>query len=1144
MSEEAKKKKKPGWGRALKLALIVAVAVAALIMLAIGVAVWTLTPDRLTPLVGKYASRYLNADVSADRVELTYWSTFPTVSLEVEGLRVISHALDSLPASERANLPAYADTLATVRRFSGGVNVWGISVGRVMLSDVEIEHPVINLVKADSLHANYDIVPASSDTTSSPLPEIAINRFAITGGAPIRFYSAADTIDVTINLTTTSLSGTDAPTYAIDIQGADSRLGLPLWTLPIKSFGADGKVRWNQEMPDRVALNDFTLSANGVKLTVDADVQFADDVHVHALKVSGDDVRVHDVISMIPPEMGTGLERLTSDMTADFTIELTKPYRLAADTVTIPDMRVRLDVPEGSFSYERLKVREVVAAIEADIRGSDLDASVLKVNRLSLTGNALAFTLSGTVTGPVKNPLIDGRFDGRLQLAALPRALWERLQLDCTGTLTGSTSIRMHLADLTSERLHYVNASGKVGLDGFRIDSHADSIDFHAFTRHASMEFGTASKADYDSITVDSLLRVRLTADTLAFTGEGMALTGTDLSIRAAARNTGSLLDTTRVTPVGFTIGAGRLALRSLTDTMNINLRDASVSATLQRFRNNARAPQLTMKVGARRVRYNDPVTRLSLTGSEAALELHPRMLRRPASPATNDSLRRAAARRRASAAIPDSMQGRENIDFDLDRSLMSWLRQWQASGNIKAKRGRLLTPYFPVRNTLTHVDVDFSTDSVVINDMRYRMGHSDFRIDGKISNIARALTSRRGSPLEMDFNISSDTININEITSAILAGAAFAQRTHDGTVPFGTDADDDSIQSAMTAAGADTARAAFIVPSNINARLNVAADQVLYADIWFQRLTGNIGVHDGAVHLDRLAGYTPMGSMDLTALYSAPTVDDLRFAAGIVVRQLHLKKFLHMLPEIDSVLPLLNEVDGIITADAAMTTELDSMMNLKFHTFNLVLKLMGDSLTLVDSHTFRTMAKWLMFRNKHENLIKSMQVELMVRDSRLDLFPFVFDIDRYRLGVSGSNTLDMNLDYHVAVLKSPLPFKFGINIKGHPGDLKIRLGRANFNENAVASTRQLTDTARINLIGEIEKVFKFGVRSGHHTKLMMEEPKFSRSEFSVADTLTHADSLIFIQGGAIEGPAVPPFPIGDNQGTDKKKEKKQRKDK
>lgn len=1139
MNEEAKKKKKPVWVRALKLALIISVAVAALIMLAIGVAVWTLTPDRLTPLVGKYASRYLNADVSVDRMELTYWSTFPTLNLEIEGLRVISHALDPLPAAKRATLPTYSDTLATIRRFSGGVNVWGISVGRLMLSDVEIDHPVINLVKADSLHANYDIVPAGSDTTSSPLPEIAINRFVITGGAPIRFYSAADTVDVTVNLTSTSLSGTEAPTYAIDIQGSDSRLGLPQWTLPVKSFGADGKVRWNQEIPDHVALNDFTLSANGVRLTVDADVQFTDDVHVHALKVSGSDVRVHDIISIITPEMGTGLERLKSDITAGFTVELLRPYRIASDTVTIPDMRVRLNVPEGSFSYERLKVRKTEADIEADIIGSDLNASVVKVNKLSLTGNALALTLSGTVTGPVKNPLIDGRFDGRLNLAALPQVLWERLQLDCTGTLTGSTGIRMHLADLTPGRLHYVNASGKVDLDGFRIDSHTDSIDFHAFTRHATMEFGTTTKADFDSITVDSLLRVRLTADTLAFTGEGMALTGTDLSMRAAARNTGTLLDTTRITPVGFTIGAGRLVLRSLTDTMNINLRDASVSAILQRYRNNARAPQLTMTVGARRVRYNDPGTRLSLTGSEATLELHPRLRRRPASTAANDSLRRAAARRRATTTIPDSLKGRENIDFDLDHSLMSWLRQWQASGNIKAKRGRLLTAYFPVRNTLTNVDVDFSTDSVVINGLRYRMGHSDFRIDGKITNIARALTSRRGSPLEMDFHISSDTININEITSAILAGAAFAQHTHDGTVPFGTDADDDSIQSAMTATGADTARAAFIVPSNINARLNVAANQVLYADIWFQRLTGNIGVHDGAVHLDRLAGYTPMGSMDLTALYSAPTINDLRFAAGIMVRQLHLKKFLHMLPEIDSVLPLLNEVNGIITAEAAMTTELDSMMNLKFHTFNLVLKLMGDSLTLVDSQTFRTMAKWLMFKNKHDNLIKSMQVELMIRDSRLDLFPFVFDIDRYRLGVSGSNTLDMDLDYHVAVLKSPLPFKFGINIKGHPGDLKIRLGRANFNENAVASTRQLTDTARINLIGEIEKVFKSGMRSGQHTKLMMKEPKFSRSEFSISDTLTHADSLIFIQGGAIEGPAVPPVLIGD---TDRKKEKIQQK--
>ena len=472
----------------------------------------------------------------------------------------------------------------------------------------------------------------------------------------------------------------------------------------------------------------------------------------------------------------------------------------------------------------------------------------------------------------------------------------------------------------------------------------------------------------------------------------------------------------------------------------------------------------------------------------------------------------------------------------------MSWLNHWQASGSVKAVRGRLLTPYFPVRNVMTNIDVEFSTDSLVIRNLRYRMGKSDFLINGRIGNIARALTSRRGSPLEVDFDIKSDTIDINNITSAILAGSAFAQKIDGGTSPAIADSDDDDvIQKSIASQAPDTARAAFLVPSNLNARLNISARDVLYADIWFQRLTGNIAIRNGAVHLDRLAGYTPMGSMDLTALYSAPTRDSLRFAAGIVVRDLHLHQFLHMLPEIDSILPLLNDVNGIITADAAMSTQLDSAMNLKFHTLNMVLKLTGDSLTLVDSHTFRTISKWLMFKHKDRNVIDHMQVELMVKDSKLDLFPFVFDIDRYRIGVSGSNSLDMDLDYRIAVLKSPLPFKFGITIKGRPGHLHFGLGRAKFNENAVASSRQLTDTARINLIGEIEKVFKFGVQSGHHTKLMLEAPKVSPEEFLVADTLTHADSLIFIQGGAIEGPAVPPFPYGDNQVPSKKDKKKKK---
>lgn len=192
-------------------------------------------------------------------------------------------------------------------------------------------------------------------------------------------------------------------------------------------------------------------------------------------------------------------------------------------------------------------------------------------------------------------------------------------------------------------------------------------------------------------------------------------------------------------------------------------------------------------------------------------------------------------------------------------------------------------------------------------------------------------------------------------------------------------------------------------------------------------------GVNDGAIKLERIHALTDMGEAELTAMYSAPTRSDIMFAAAANIRRLHLSKLIREIPAIDSVMPVLKEVDGIVDARMAISSRLDSMMNLDMASLNMGLNLAGDSLVLLDSETYRTMAKWLMFKDKKHNMIKHMDVELMVHDGYLDLYPVIFDLDRYRLGIVGGNDMNFNLDYHVAVLKSPLPFKFGINIKGTP---------------------------------------------------------------------------------------------------------------
>ena len=240
---------------------------------------------------------------------------------------------------------------------------------------------------------------------------------------------------------------------------------------------------------------------------------------------------------------------------------------------------------------------------------------------------------------------------------------------------------------------------------------------------------------------------------------------------------------------------------------------------------------------------------------------------------------------------------------------------------------------------------------------------------------------------------------------------------------------------------------ATLVIPSNVEANINVKANNIAYSNLMFRDFKGRLNVYKGAINLEQLTAATNVGGIDLNALYSAPSKEDASFAFGLGIKDFHIKQFLELVPAIDSLMPLLYGIDGIINANIAATTRISDGMNIDIPTLKAALKLSGDSLVLIDEATFKKIGKWLMFKHKEKNVIDSMNVEMIVQNSQLEMFPFIFDIDRYRLGVMGTNDMAMNLKYHIAVLKSPLPFKFGINISGNVDDMKIRLGKAKFNE-------------------------------------------------------------------------------------------------
>ena len=302
-----------------------------------------------------------------------------------------------------------------------------------------------------------------------------------------------------------------------------------------------------------------------------------------------------------------------------------------------------------------------------------------------------------------------------------------------------------------------------------------------------------------------------------------------------------------------------------------------------------------------------------------------------------------------------------------------------------------------------------------------------------------------RGGKLELDWNLHSDSLNVNELVQALYRGADYAAKSDGTAVNVDARSEADLDRMADNASMSADSVSAVLIPMNLDARLNVSADNIVYSDMDMHDFKGELLVSEGALNLHNLHASSEMGRVSLNALYSAPDRKEMRFGMGLDLTGIDIKKFVGMVPAVDSLMPLLNSFEGIIDASIAATADIDTTMNIVMPSLDAAIRLNGRDLVLLDGVTFRTLAKWLMFKDKQKNVIEHMEAEMLVRNSMVQLFPFVFDFDRYRLAVMGSNDLDLNFKYHISVLKSPLPFKFGINLSGNPDDMKVRLGGAKY---------------------------------------------------------------------------------------------------
>jgi len=1129
-------------------------------------AVRLLKSEQLTHIVCSLAEENLDASVNIGAINLSFNPGYPILRLDVHSVEVVSHSFDSLPDSVRCGLPAYADTLLRVGRLSGAIDVGKLVFNReISLHGLEVESPEANIVITPAA-ANYDIYDGGPDSveenTKTELPAISIDRFAFIDPHAIRYYNAIDSTEATIVLLSTArVDGTAAPAYALRVDGElHGPVSRNLLELESFGFGVDGKVRWEPSKPEQIAVESLRLNGAFIEAVVDAAVSFSDKMTVESGSMSIESLDINDALKFLGSETLKKYRLTAPNFATDARLaleaRLLQPFCFETDTLPYAEVRARVE--ECKLRYGRARFHDLALDATVQLAGVNLDSAIVTVDKLTIAGPATSLKIDGRARRLLSDPSFEVGVKGHCDIRNLPPQLIDAARGYLGGELSANLSFKGSMSMFTPGRFYELSAEGS--LKGRNLYYLSNDTSNMADVPSFEVNFDSRKTVTMPSGVRKTLLSAKIAADTASMLLGDVSLRAGGFELGAAALNTSFYADTTMVLPVGCGIKLRNFSVRSITDSAGMSLRNLNGRLMLNRYKDDKHLPRLSLSGNAERLAAGSKTTIFLLSGANINASTHKipeRAAMRKAIRTVADSIGRARPelsadsvmrlaiekhmkrphRRRSRVADVDEQ---EMIDWGASGSLKRYLLDWALEGNISTARARLFTPYFPVRNKIDRLDIRFNTDSIELRGVEYRAGKSDLAVNGLVSNVKRALVSRSGRGiLKANFSITSDTIDVNEIAGAVFAGSSYAEKLRQGeastfNIGYNDDSDFEQQLDDMASQKVDTV-GPLLLPVNVDARIGVSASHILYSDLHMRDLSGELQLYDGALNINNLKATSDAGSLDISALYSAPNSKNMKFGFGMTLDDFKIEKFLSLVPAIDSIMPLMRDFSGVIDADLAATVDIDSGMNFVLPTLAAVVKLSGDSLALINPETYRTLGKWLRFRDRADNRIKHMSVEMIVKDNRLELFPFVFDMDRYRLGVVGSNDLALNFNYHIAVLKSPLPFKFGITVKGNPDKYKVRFGGAKFSEKEAPRNIAVADTVRVNLVRQIQNVFRRGVRnSGFASLKNVERPNLSSLEEKDVE-LTPADSIALIQEGILEAPADSTA-VAEPNGKNKKK--------
>ena len=1124
MRKDMKKHKLP---TLVKLPLLIAALWLAVLLLI----QFAISPKTVNGIIDKYAAEYIDGQINVGEASISAFRHFPNIGLNLEEFSITYPAerYDSLEIlGAQGNLIAggqgeTADTLASFKRFIIAVNPLQLISGKISIPYARLVSPRAFIHRYHDGQSNLDIIklPVDSESEetedgSAGLPDLKLGNIGLTRHPHIVYTDSKDTVFAVADLKQLKLDGSlgidslfiagriaeDTLAFGLDrMEVHEKHREMNMHAdaktlLATRSFGRmhipmhiDARFSYRENKAPEINIAELNADIASIPMHCSGNIRLHEDRAGINAEFGIAQCEVSDVIDKFLKSYIPELKNVSTNSTISLNAKCHGDYIYADGT--LPQFEARISVPESEFRHKdinnRLKFR-----LEAYTDNKQEDGRIRAgIDTMEVRCKGLDFMASGSTPDLMaEDPqvFIEGMLNA--ELGGLRTFLPDTLDIETAGSIKADLHGNLKMSQMDIYNFSNAQLEGKLEGRGIVLKVPADTIDVEI--DKVDIELGPETKTSKrDSSRTFRLMALKGGIDKAGIVYGLMKLSGEEMSISAMNSSGGSSSGSLGI--LGGRFGAKNLVF---TDAggMEVELRETANGFQMMPRIGKPEVPVLTLTSKNKHIYYKDGTNRAILTDADIqakaamnTLERKQRMkmfmdsLAKAYPEIPRDSLFRHSLAQRQTRELPEWMKEedfkKQDLNIKLDETIAKYFREWDMDGKLNIRTGIVMTPYFPLTNIIRGFHVKFDNDRIAIDSVKFKSGKSEIGGKGALTGLRRALLGRGGLNLKMD--VTSNKINANEILTAYSTGSRYVAPQDKQETAEISNAEYLKMVVTDTVNVQDSTTPLLVIPSNVNAEINLNAGNISYSDVLISSLDAKMTMKERCVQITDTKAESNIGNISFEGFYATRSKKNIKAGFSFNFEDITAEKVIDLVPAVDSIMPLLKSFNGQLNCEIAATASIDTNMNIIPPSINGVIRAGGKNLSIKDSEMFRSLAKKLLFKNKKEGHIQEMSVEGVISDSVMEVFPFVLKLDRYTLALSGIQNLDQSFRYHASVLRSPFLVRLGIDIYGDNFDnMKFKIGKAKYKNTNVPVFSAVIDTTKINLVNSIRGIFEKGVEA------------------------------------------------------------------